>query len=244
MLHVHALDRADAGREDESLRLAERLGSEPATPFLPDDRRIQAFLDSRPDGEARAEVVAIDHEVGTVPDAELVDGTEEVVHRVAGEHVRQSRLDPHAREGQQPALLPLRGELELLVSELHPCLGVGLFGMWAGERHGHVHVVDARYESCAVDRHDKTGVDRVEDHIAVLRPNQLGDHQVVGGIDLEARETVRDRRCFLRTLFVVVGHHDLLEVAPARRYMGKGAPDSTGSYDENSHEKVLSRQSD
>jgi len=26
--------------------------------------------------------------------------------------------------------------------------------------------------------------------------------------------------------------------------MGKGTPDSTGSYDENSHEKVLSRQSD
>jgi len=44
---------------------------------------------------------------------------------------------------------------------------------------------------------------------------------------------------FSARFFVVVGHHDLLEVAPARRYMGKGAPDSTGSYDENSHEKVL-----
>ena len=45
---------------------------------------------------------------------------------------------------------------------------------------------------------------------------------------------------FSRALPVVVGYHDLFEVASARRYMGKHAPDTTGSYYENAHGTVLS----
>ena len=116
--------------------------------------------------------------------------------------------------------------------------------MWVRERHRHVHVVDARCEGCAVNRHHKAGVHSVEDDVAVLGLDQLDDRRLVGSVEFETREAVRDRRRFLSALPVVVGHDDLLEVAPARRYMGKGTPDSTGSYHKNTHEKVLSRQSD
>ena len=43
-----------------------------------------------------ANVVALDHEVGSVADADLVDRLEQVVGGVPGEHVREARLDPHA----------------------------------------------------------------------------------------------------------------------------------------------------
>ena len=46
---------------------------EPAAVLLPDHRRVQALLDRRPDRERRREVVALDHEVGAVAHADLVD---------------------------------------------------------------------------------------------------------------------------------------------------------------------------
>ena len=49
VLHVHALDRADPLRELERLGLAERRRGVPAAALLPDDRRVEALLDRRPD---------------------------------------------------------------------------------------------------------------------------------------------------------------------------------------------------
>ena len=51
-----------------------------------------------------------------------------MVGGVAGEDVRQTRLDTEAQQRQQPGLLPLRLHLELLVAEFHAGLFMGLSG--------------------------------------------------------------------------------------------------------------------
>ena len=95
MLDVDALDRADPLREVEDLELAEWFCRVPAPVRFPDDRRIQAFLDRRPDRERRCEVVTLNDQVGTVPDTDLIDRVEKRFGRVASEDVGQSGLDPH-----------------------------------------------------------------------------------------------------------------------------------------------------
>ena len=118
MLDVDALDRTDPLGEVEDLRLGEGGGREPSAVLLPDHRRVEALLDGGPDGEARREVVAGDEEVGTIAHADLLDPIEEVVGGVACEDVRQARLHPHAAQGEQAALRPRVGLVELLVAEL------------------------------------------------------------------------------------------------------------------------------
>ena len=84
-------------------------------------RRVEALLDRRPDRERRRELVALDHEVGAVAHADLVDLGEQVVGRVAGEDVREARLDADPDEREQ-ARASQPGARELLVAELHPAL--------------------------------------------------------------------------------------------------------------------------
>jgi hypothetical protein len=99
VLDVHALDRADAlGKSKVSGSL--NGGSCTSRGPLPDHGRVEALLDRRPDGEGRGEVVALDDEVRAVADADLVDLAEQVVGGVAGEHVREARLDADADEGE------------------------------------------------------------------------------------------------------------------------------------------------
>ena len=131
VFHVHAFDRPDAGGEDERLGLAERLGREPPTRFLPYDGRVQAFFDGRPDRESRTEVVAFDNEVRPVPDTDLIDRGEQLVHRIPGEDVGQARLDTHSHERKETTFLPFRAERELLVTEFDSGLRVGVLGMGA-----------------------------------------------------------------------------------------------------------------
>ena len=57
VLDVDALDRPDALREVEDLRLAERRRSCTSRGPLPDHRRVEALLDGRPDRERGREVV-------------------------------------------------------------------------------------------------------------------------------------------------------------------------------------------
>src|SRR5213076_1968144 len=87
VLHVDAFDLSDALGKPEGLRLRERLRRVEAAVALPDERRVQALLDRRPDREGRREVVAADNEVRAVADADLVDLREQVVGGVAREHV-------------------------------------------------------------------------------------------------------------------------------------------------------------
>src|SRR5436190_4954810 len=60
VLDVDAFDRADSLRKVEDLGLRERLRRIKAAVALPDQRRIEALLDRRPDREGRRERVALD----------------------------------------------------------------------------------------------------------------------------------------------------------------------------------------
>ncbi len=88
--------------------------------LLPDHGRVQTFLDRRPDRERRRERVALDLDVRTVTDPHLVDLAEQLVGRVAREHVRRSRLDPDADERELPARSHTSADRELVVTELLP----------------------------------------------------------------------------------------------------------------------------
>ena len=78
----------------------ERRGGEPAAIALPDDRRVQALLDRRPDRERGREVVALDDEVGAVAHADLVDLGEQLVGGVAGERRRRARARRRCRRAR------------------------------------------------------------------------------------------------------------------------------------------------
>src|ERR1035438_5045890 len=52
--------------------------------------------------------------------SDRVEGREEVIRRIAGEHVGEPRLHTDATKGQQTALLPLVLHGELLIPELDP----------------------------------------------------------------------------------------------------------------------------
>ena len=105
VLDVDALNSTDVRRELEDLELAEGVGGEPAPFPLPDDGRVQTLLDGGPDRERGRELVALDHEVGTIADTDLVDVGEQAVCSVTGEDVRQAGLDPHAHESELAAPL-------------------------------------------------------------------------------------------------------------------------------------------
>ena len=106
VLDVDALDRADPLREVEHLGLGERLRRVEAAVALPDQRRVEALLDRRPDREGRREVVALDDEVGAVADPDLVDLVEQLVGRVAREDVGEPRLDADPDEREQARRSP------------------------------------------------------------------------------------------------------------------------------------------
>ena len=115
VLDVDALDRADALGEDERLRRRERLGRVEAAAALPDDRRVEALLDRRPDAEDRREGIAADLQVAAVADVDLVDLVEQVVRRIAGEDVGQARVHARAQDRQATGGLPLVVLRELVV---------------------------------------------------------------------------------------------------------------------------------
>ncbi len=244
MFDVHAFHRTDAGGKMERLGLAERLGREPATPSLPYDRWVEAFLDGRPDGEGRAEVVALDHEIRPVPDTDLVDRGEQLVRRIPSEDVRQPRLDAHADQREETALLPLRAVGELLVTELDPGPGVGVLGIGMRERHRHVHISDPGGQGRPEDRHDETGIDCIEDGVAPLGTEKCRDGRLVRGVQLHPREAIRRRLGRpLGPPTVVVGNDHLLERVALRRNAGKRGPHPSCPHYQHFHSVGLPRGS-
>jgi hypothetical protein len=75
-------------------------------------------LDRGPDGERRAELVSVDHQVRPVAHADLVDRVEQGVGSMLCEDVGQAGLDAHAGERQETLLRKARRQFELLVTEL------------------------------------------------------------------------------------------------------------------------------
>ena len=224
VLHVHAFDPADALRKVEHLRFTERLGGEPAAVLLEDQRRVQALLDRGPDAEGwREDLVAgvvVHDQVGTVARAELLDLPKQVVRGVAGEDIREPRLDAHAHQGKAAGGLPVGGLRELVVAEHDPGLAVGVRGVRFGQAHGHVEVVTAGGERPGEHRGHELRLDRVHHVGGAVPERDGGDHVRVAGVDLLGGEPgcrrvpVLQADCddgAFRPGQVVVAHDDVLE---------------------------------
>ena len=175
MLDVHALDRADALREHECLRLRERCSGEPPAVVLPYERRVETLLDRGPDREGRREVVTRYDEVAPVAHADLVDGVEEMVGGVAGEDVGQAGLDAHAHQREPAPLAPAIRHRELRGAEHLPRLLVGAFGVGLGQRHRHVDVVTVRIEGCCEYRRIEAWVARVQHDVDTFVGREFAD---------------------------------------------------------------------
>jgi len=173
VLDVHALDDADPFREVEPLRFREGLGRIEAAVAFPDERRVEAFLDRRPDREGRCEVVPVDHEVGAVTHCDLVDRGEEMVGGVPREDVRKPRLDAHAHEREQPAVGPALVLGELPVAELDVRVLVGALRVGLGERHRHVEVRTAGLVGRREDLLVEARVGRVQHRVGTARLDRL-----------------------------------------------------------------------
>ena len=183
VLDVDALDRPDPLREIEQLRLGERLGRVEASPALPDERRIEALLDRRPDREGRSEVVSLDHEVGAVADPDLVELVEQLVGRMACEDVGEPRLDADADEREQPGRRPLLVRRELEVAEHHARLAVRALRMGLRERRRHVEIRAARLEGRGEDLRIEARIGRVENGVGLDVTQQRDEPGDVRGVD-------------------------------------------------------------
>jgi len=183
VLDVDALDDADPLGELEQLRLRERLRRVEAAVALPDEGRVEALLDRRPDRERRCEVVAVDDDVRPVADGHLVDRREEVVGGVACEHVGQPRLDAHADEREQAALPPALVPSELRLPEHDARLLVRPLRMRLRQRHRHVDVRAARLEGGREDLRVEARVGGVQHRVRAAVADQRSDGGRVGGVD-------------------------------------------------------------
>jgi hypothetical protein len=237
VLHVDALHRADPLGELEDLGLAERRRGEPPPLLLPDHRRVEALLDRGPDRERGREVEAGDLEVGAVADPQLVDLREQVVGGVAREHVGESGLDPDPDERETSGGLPVVGDRELLVAELHADLGVRRLGMRLREGHRHVEVVRAPGVRAVEDRHHEPRVDGVHHVGDPVLTHQRLDRAGVRGIHLGRREPLVGQRVDrpARPCLVVVGDHAQLEEVTACGDRSERRADAPGADQENPH---------
>jgi hypothetical protein len=180
---------------------------------------------------------ALDDQVRTVADPDLVDLREELVGGVAGEDVRGARLDPDADEGQQPLVLPGGRALELVVAELDADLLVRPRRMRLGERHGHVEVGHARFEARVEDGDVEQRIDRVQDRVRPRLADQLDDSVLARGVDCVRAEApvVEPGDDSLRPGGVVVRERAMLEERAPRGDPRERRSHTTSADDEHPH---------
>ena len=133
--------------------------------------------------------------------------------------------------------MPGLGELELLVTELHPGEGVRLRWMPLRQRHRHVEVVGAARERGPKQRHHESRVGRVEQHVAVVLAQGGADRGFVGGVDLDRAEPLVAGALggTLGLALVVVGHDQRVEEPPAGRDTGDRPANATGADQQDPH---------
>jgi hypothetical protein len=105
-----------------------------------------------------------------------------VVGGVAGDDIAEAGFHTHADEGEQAAVLPLAGHLELGVAELHAALVERVGGVRGRHVHRHVEVVAAGFERGIEDGRVEARVAGVDDHVGLRRPCQLDEIERVGGV--------------------------------------------------------------
>ena len=212
VFHIHALDWANALWEIESFGFTEWFRGVPANTILPNNRRIEALFNRRPDAKRRCKFVAFDDNVRAVQNLHFIDTAEQLVAGVFGEDVREPRFNAHANDGPDAELVPVPVARKLLIAELDTGFGVGAKWMWLRQGHGHVDVVHFFVFTCQEDGHDESGVNRVDDNVWAVGAQQLFNCVDLAGIDLGGNETrvaVEASHRRFSALLVVVSDDDL-----------------------------------
>ncbi len=180
-----------------------------------------------------------DLQVAAVADVHLVDLVEVVLRGVRGEDVGQAGIHAHPNQRQPAARLPLGGQRELLVAELHARLAEGSLGMRLRQADGHVHVVRVGLERAAEDRHHELRVDRVHDEVGPMGAGELRNRRCVACVDLlggEARSTAERVGQRAGAGFVVVGEDHRLAPVARRGEAADGLSHRADADEQDSHE--------
>src|SRR5688572_32035114 len=107
MFHIDHIHWANPFREIKDFVLGEWLRCEPTFVLLPNDRWIQTFFNRRPDGKTWRKVIAINRNITSIADANLIDLIEDVILRITREHICHAWLHAKANECEQTFLFPL-----------------------------------------------------------------------------------------------------------------------------------------
>src|SRR5262249_54856435 len=142
MLHVDHIDRADASWKIKNFVLGERFSGKPAFAFFVDDRRIQTLLDRRPDRKVRSELITVDGDVRTIPDANFIDLVEEKIMRIPREYIGHTRLHAKAYQRKVSRALPIPGFLKLVISQFDSGLVERVLRVRLRQGHRHIHISD------------------------------------------------------------------------------------------------------
>ena len=193
---------------------------EEAAVALPDQRRVQALLDRRPDRERRREVIALDHEV-----ARRRARRSRRSRRTGGRprsgrtrrRARARRRCPRARAG--PPLSHSSAAANCSSPSITARQLVRALGMRLRQRHRHVEVVQPAVERGVEDRRVQPRVARVDDHVGPLVAGERDDRRAVRPRRPAPRRSGRRRagRRPPRALAVEVGERPC-----ARRSRGGG----------------------
>ena len=168
----------------------------------------------------------VDHEVGAVANADLVELVEELVGRVARKDVREPGLDTDPDDREQPGRDPLLVRLELEVAEHHARLAVRALRMRLRQRRRHVEIRAARLEGCGEDLRVEARIGRVQHRVGLRIPQHRGEPVDVGGVDAGRREPAVVEPCddARRPVEIeVADDHPVEEVAPLRDRGGRCA---------------------
>ena len=171
MLNVDAFDRTNSRREVEDLWLAKAFRRKKPALLFPNERRIEALFDRRPDGERRSKVVAIDRKVGTIANADFINRVEQMISRVPSKNVGQPRLDAHCDDCEQTLFAPGFVGGKLRGTKRNSNLVVRISGMRLTEVHRHIEIVRTGGETRVEDRFVEARVACVHDDVGVC----LGD---------------------------------------------------------------------
>ena len=164
---------------------------------------------------------------------------------VAGEDIRQPRLDAHPDQRQQPLLLPPGGALELIIAQLDAAAPVWFLRMRRRQGHRHVEVVAARPVGGVEDRLIEEGFDGVENQVDLMPSRELNNGPPIPGVEARRRKFARLVELLLdlpQPPRVDVGQHHLLQPGLVLGDDGDGFPDAPRPDEQDSHTRSLRRR--
>ena len=227
VLDVHALDRADALREVEDLRLGEGLHVEPASVRLPYQRWIGALLEGVVDREGGSEVVAGDGQARRHPGC-----------RSRRSHRRDASPRSARKRSTPLGPCPCPARRGALVPPTARRRRTGRGPCWRPCPPSPCRCRCSPPRRPLRSRRVELAGHGIHDEVDAVLPGQPPHLGPVGGVDLLDRESVRLTDLVgdvARTRRVVVGQHHRLQPGPVPGGAGDGLANSPDADQEDSH---------